>query len=61
MLDKLPAQSPPVHRTVQSRNALEDQGHETSQGGAGVEAAQTVCDNLTGLAQDTCWAVIYGV
>ena len=60
MLDKLPTQSPPVRRTVQSRNALKDQGHQTSQSGAGVEAAQTVCDNLTGPAQDMCWAIIYG-
>jgi hypothetical protein len=61
MLDKLPAQSPPVCRSVQSRNALEGQGHQTSRSGAGVEAAQTVCDNLTGLAQDMCWAIIFGV
>jgi hypothetical protein len=60
MLDKLPAQRPPVRRSVQSRNPLEDQGHQTSQSGAGVEAAQTVCDNLTGLAQDMCWAIIFG-
>ncbi len=59
MLVKLPAQSPPVRRTIQSRDALEDQGHQTNQSGAGVEAAQTVCDDLTGLAQDMCWAIIY--
>jgi hypothetical protein len=60
MLDKLPAQRPPVRRTPQLHNALKDQGHQTSQSGAGVEAAQTVCDNLTGMAQDICWAIIFG-
>ena len=34
------------------------QGYENA---AGVEASQTVCDNLTGLAQQMCYSVVYGV
>ena len=47
----------PVQAAV-SRNFMTGQGHENA---AGVEAAQTVCDNLTGLAQQMCYAVVTGV
>jgi hypothetical protein len=50
---RLPAQSQPVVRDNKAA-----QGHET---GIGVEAALTVCDGLTGLAQQMCYAVVYGV
>jgi hypothetical protein len=50
---RLPVQSQPVTRGTQAA-----QGHE---GGVGVEAAQTVCDGLTGLAQQMCYAVALGV
>jgi hypothetical protein len=50
---RLPVQSPPV-----SRGLLTGQGHVDS---AGVEAAQTVCDHLTGLAQQQCYATYYHV
>jgi hypothetical protein len=47
----------PVQAAV-SRELATGQGYEDS---AGVEAAQTVCDNLTGLAQQMCYAVVYDV
>jgi hypothetical protein len=47
----------PVQAAV-SRELAAGQGYENS---AGIEAAQTVCDNLTGLAQQMCYAVEYGV
>jgi hypothetical protein len=47
----------PVQAAV-SRELTAGQGYEYS---AGIEAAQTVCDNLTGLAQQMCYAVVYGV
>ncbi len=50
---RLPVQSPPV-----SREFVTGQGHQNA---AGVEAAQSVCDNLTGLAQQMCYATEYGV
>lgn len=50
---RLPKQSPPV-----SREIVTGQCYETV---AGIEAAQTVCDNLTGLAQQMCYALEYGV
>jgi hypothetical protein len=34
------------------------QGHENA---AGVEPAQTVCDHLTGQAQQMCYALYYNV
>ena len=49
----LPIQSPPVSRELMTR-----QGYENE---AGVEAAQTVCDKLTGMAQQMCYALEYGV
>lgn len=50
---KFPIQSPPVSRELMTR-----QGYENE---AGVEAAQTVCDKLTGMAQQMCYALEYGV
>jgi len=47
----------PVQAAV-SRELAASQGYENL---VGVEAAQTVCDNLTGLAQQMCYAVEYGV
>lgn len=51
---KLPVQRPPVGRNTWD-------GGGTRRGSAGVEASQTVCDGLTGLAQQMCYAVSYGV
>ena len=50
---KLPVQSQPV-----TRDAPQGQGHENP---VGIAASQTVCDGLTGLAQQMCYAVAYGV
>jgi hypothetical protein len=47
----------PVQAVV-SRELVTDQGSENA---VGVQAAQTACDNLTGLAQEMCYAVVYGV
>jgi hypothetical protein len=49
---RLPAQA------AVSRELMPGQGYVNT---AGIEAAQTVCDNLTGLAQQMCYAVEYGV
>jgi hypothetical protein len=62
MTINLPVQSPPVHRADGSHGALENQqGHQANDSCAGVQAAQTPCDGLTGLAQQMCYAVIFGV
>ena len=62
MAIKLPAQSPPVYRADPSQGALENQqGHQANHSCAGVQAAQTPCDGLTGLAQQMCYAVLYSV
>jgi len=50
---RLPVQSQPV-----TRDAPQVQGHENA---VGIAASQTVCDGLTGLAQQMCYAVAYGV
>jgi len=47
----------PVQAAV-SRELIAGRGYENS---AGVEAAQSACDNLTGLAQQMCYAVEYGI
>jgi hypothetical protein len=52
---KLPAQRPPV-----GRDPGEDNGG-TRRDGAGVYPSQSACDGLTGLAQQMCYAVTYGV
>jgi hypothetical protein len=62
MAIKLPDQSPPVHRADRSQGALENQqGHQANDSCAGVQAAQTACDGLTGLAQQMCYAYLYSV
>jgi hypothetical protein len=62
MTINLPVQSPPVHRADGSQGALENQqGHQANDSCTGVQAAQTPCDGLTGLAQQMCYAVIFGV
>jgi hypothetical protein len=48
---RLPVQSPPV-----SRGLMTGQGHENN---AGVEAAQTPCDNLPYLARQMCMGLIH--
>jgi hypothetical protein len=50
---RLPVLSPPV-----SRGPATGQGYQNA---AGVEAAQSICDNLDGLAQQMCYATEYGV
>jgi hypothetical protein len=50
---RLPLQSPPISRDNRVEEAYLSQ--------AGVEASQTVCDGLTGLARQMCYAVEYGV
>ena len=50
---RLPIQSPSV-----SRNLIASSGWDSR---AGVEASQTHCDNLTGPAQQWCYALEYGV
>jgi len=52
---KLPIQSAPVLRSAT------DQSGQTSQSSGGVEASQSACDGLTGLAQQMCYAAIYGI
>jgi hypothetical protein len=52
---KLPAQSPPIGRGVSS------EGGRTVSHEVGVRTSQTACDGLTGLAQQMCYAVTYGV
>lgn len=49
----LPVQGPPVGRGIS--------GAAGSENPDGVEAAQTACDDLTGMAQQMCYAVVYGV
>jgi len=50
---KLPPQCPPVHRNQPVNQA--------SVKGTGVEAAQTPCDSLDGMARQLCYALAYGV
>jgi hypothetical protein len=61
MTTRIPAQTPPVSRADRSPGALEiQQGYQGNDGRAGIQAAQTPCDGLTGLAQQMCYAVLYG-
>jgi hypothetical protein len=50
---RLPVQSPPI-----SRDNRMEEAHLSQ---SGVEASQTVCDGLRGLARQMCYAVEYGV
>lgn len=50
---RLPPQTPPVHRDlVGSQACLKD---------TMVEAAQTPCDSLQGMARQMCFALEYGI
>jgi hypothetical protein len=51
---ELPIQAPPVCREL-----LGDQA--SVEPVDGVEAAQSACDGLTGLAQQICYALKYGI
>jgi len=50
---RLPVQSPPISR--------DNWMGEAGLGHSGVEASQTVCDGLKGLARQMCYATEYGV
>ena len=52
---KIPMQSPQVYRQLFS---TEGRGSVSE---VGAEAAQSVCDDLTGMAQQICYAVEYNV
>lgn len=49
---RLPGQSPPISREKQEVAQL---------GQSGVEASQSVCDGLTGMARQMCYASEYNV
>lgn len=51
---ELPAQAPPVSRELLGNQA----NPETA---AGVEASQSVCDQYTGIQQQICYALEYGI
>lgn len=50
---KLPQQAPPIRRDPSNTQEYARKG--------GVEAAQTPCDNLTGMARQLCYSSQYGV
>jgi len=50
---RLPDQSPPISR--------EKRGQGADLGQSGVEASQSACDGLSGLARQMCYATEYGV
>jgi hypothetical protein len=56
MLTWLPVQSPPVVRGIAT-----GQGHQTGDNDTGVQASQTGCEGLTGLAKQMCYSVLYDV
>jgi hypothetical protein len=60
---KLPIQSAPIERKlVCSPHVVgADAASPTYLSGIGLETSQTVCDNLTGLAQQYCFALEYGI
>jgi hypothetical protein len=51
---ELPIQSPPICRELLTTST-------TLSGNAGVEPSQSVCDGLTGMAQQLCYALEYGI
>jgi hypothetical protein len=53
LIIRLPIQSPPI-----SRDNRREEAHLSQYG---VEASQTACDGLRGLARQMCYAVEYGV
>lgn len=50
---RLPNQNPPISR--------EKNGQGADLGQSGVEASQSACDGLNGLARQMCYATEYGV
>lgn len=50
---RLPDQNPPISR--------EKHGQGDGLGQSGVEASQSACDSLSGLARQMCYATEYGV
>lgn len=52
----IPIQSPPINRGL-----LNDHRNLGRPEGIGVEAAQSACDQLTGMARQICYALEYGV
>jgi len=55
MRSNLPLAAAPVTRTALPDRTLGTTAHD------GVHASQTSCEGLTGLAQQMCYAVLYGV
>lgn len=51
--NRLPDQSPPINRDKQNKDGYFSE--------SGVAASQSVCDGLTGLARQMCYATEYGV
>ena len=51
--NRLPDQSPPISRDKQNKDGYLGQ--------SGVDPSQSVCDGLTGLARQMCYATEYGV
>jgi len=49
----MPVQAPPIRRT--------DWHEPVFDSGSGVEAAQSRCSHLRGLARQMCYATLYGV
>jgi hypothetical protein len=49
----LPIQARPVRRS--------DWTAPSAQGEEGIQAAQSLCDNLTGMAQQLCYCMNYGI
>jgi hypothetical protein len=50
----MPMQSPPVYRDDRPSGS-------PGQNSAGVEAAQSRCSHMTGMARQMCYATLYGV
>jgi hypothetical protein len=51
----------PAQRRSIARQLSLGHGGRADAGAPGVQAAQTACDGLTGLAQQMCYSVLYGV
>jgi hypothetical protein len=50
---QLPVQSPPVYRELLL--------NQFQLGEGGIEPSQSACDSLTGMAQQMCYALEYGI
>jgi hypothetical protein len=60
----IPLQAPPVIRSSIAVREWRDAGCEdapAAQLGAGVEASQSPCENVTGPAKSLCYALRYGI